>query len=149
MNLVPPKVKDALFKAFTPIHNELYRRTGGRLGGQAGRLPMLLLTSTGRRSGQPRTTPLGYLPDGDRMVVIASYGGDDRHPQWYLNLQANPEASVQVGSETRRVRAATATAEEKAELWPRVVALYAGYAGYQQMTSRDIPLVILTPVSPV
>jgi deazaflavin-dependent oxidoreductase (nitroreductase family) len=130
MKLIPPKVKDALFNTGTAVHNQLYRRTGGRVGGQAGRLPMLLL---------------GYLPDGERMVVVASYGGDDRHPQWYLNLQANPEATVQVGSETRRVRAATATAEEKAELWPRVVALNPGYAGYQQLTTRDIPLVILTP----
>jgi deazaflavin-dependent oxidoreductase (nitroreductase family) len=146
VKLITPKLKDALFKAGTSVHNELYRRTGGRLGGRAGRLPMLLLTTTGRKTGQARTTPLGYLPDGDRMVVVASYGGDDRHPQWYLNLQANPEATVQAGARTQRVRAATATGEEKAELWPRVLALYSGYAGYQQTTTRDIPLVILTPV---
>jgi deazaflavin-dependent oxidoreductase (nitroreductase family) len=146
MNIITPKAKDALFKAGTSVHNQLYRRTGGRVGAKAGRIPMLLLTTTGRKTGQPRTTPLGYLSDGDRMVVVASYGGDDRHPQWYLNLQANPEATVQAGARTQRVRAATATAEEKAELWPRAVALNPGYAGYQQKTTRDIPLVILTPV---
>jgi deazaflavin-dependent oxidoreductase (nitroreductase family) len=106
---------------------------------------MLLLTTTGRRSGKRRTTPLGYLPDGDRRILVASFGGDDRHPQWYLNLKAHPEAEIQVGSETQLVRAATATVEEKAELWPRVVELYSGYEGYQRRTTRDIPLVILTP----
>jgi F420H(2)-dependent quinone reductase len=145
MKLITPKVKDALFKAGTSLHNQLYRWTGGKIGGKAGALPMLLLTTTGRRSGQPRTTPLGYLPDGDRMVLVASFGGDDRHPQWYLNLQAHPDATVQVGPETKRVRATTATPDEKAVLWPRVVALYSGYAGYQEKTSRDIPLVILSP----
>jgi F420H(2)-dependent quinone reductase len=146
MKLITPKVKDALFKAGTSVHNEIYRRTGGRVGGKGARIPLLLLTTTGRKSGQPRTTPLGYLPDGERMVVVASYGGDDRHPQWYLNLQANPEATVQAGAETKRVRAATATAEEKAELWPRAVALHPGYAGYQEKTTRDLPVVILTPI---
>ena len=146
MKLITPKVKDALFKAGTSVHNQLYRRTGGRVGAKAGHIPMLLLTTTGRKTGQPRTTPLGYLCDGDRMVVVASYSGDDRHPQWYLNLQANPEATVQAGARTLRVRAATATAEEKAELWPRAVAQYSGYAGYQQKTTRDIPMVILTPI---
>jgi deazaflavin-dependent oxidoreductase (nitroreductase family) len=145
MSLITPRVKDVLFRMGTAVHTDLYRWTGGRLGGRAGRMPMLLLTTTGRKSGRARTTPLGYLPDGDRMVLVASYGGDDRHPQWYRNLQANPEATVQVGAQARRVRAATATAEEKAELWPRVVALYPGYGAYQRKTTRDIPLVILTP----
>jgi F420H(2)-dependent quinone reductase len=145
MKLITPKVKDVLSKAVTSAHNELYRRTGGKVGGKAGALPMLLLTTTGRKSGRPRTTPLGYLADGDRIVLVASYGGDDRHPQWYLNLQANPDASVQVGAERRRVRATTATPEEKAVLWPRWVARYPTYARYQQMTTRDIPMVILSP----
>ena len=145
MSLITPKVKDALFKVGTSVHNQLYRRTGGKVGGQAGALPMLLLTTTGRKSGQPRTTPLGYLADGDRMVLVGSYGGDERHPQWYLNLRANPDATVQVGAGTKRVRAATATPEEKAVLWPRLVGQYPGYAHYQEKTTRDIPLVILTP----
>jgi deazaflavin-dependent oxidoreductase (nitroreductase family) len=142
---VNPELKDAMFKAATAAHIQLYRWTGGRLGGRAGKAPMLLLTVTGRKSGRPRTTPLVYLPDGDRRILIASFGGDDRHPQWYLNLQANPEATVQIGAETHRVRAATATAEEKAELWPRIVQIWPGYEGYQRKTERDIPVVILTP----
>ncbi len=145
MSRITPRVKDALFKVGASVHNELYRRTGGKVGGQAGGLPMLLLTTTGRKSGQPRTTPLGYLADGDRMVLVGSYGGDERHPQWYLNLRAHPDATVQVGAETKRVRAVTATPEEKAVLWPRLVTLYPGYARYQEKTTRDIPLVILTP----
>lgn len=140
-----PQLKDALFKWGTAVHIQLYRWTGGRLGGGAGKVPMLLLTTTGRRSGKRRTTPLGYLPDGDRRILVASFGGDDRHPQWYLNLEAHPEAEIQVGSGTQLVRAATATPEEKAELWPRVIELYSGYEGYQRRTTRDIPLVILTP----
>lgn len=139
------ELKDALFKGFTAVHTELYRRTGGRLGGGIGKAPMLLLTTAGRRSGKRRTTPLVYLPDGDRRILVASFGGDDRMPQWYLNLKAHPEAEIQVGSQTHRVRATTATPEEKTELWPRVVELYAGYEGYQRRTKRDIPLVILTP----
>ena len=146
MNLMNPKVRDALFKAGSAVHTELIRRTGGKVGAKMGRLPLLLLTTTGRKTGQPRTSPLGYLPDGDRYIVIASFGGDDRMPQWYLNLEANPEATIQIASETKKVRAATATPEEKAALWPRVVDLNPGYAGYQKKTDRDIPLVILTPV---
>jgi len=106
---------------------------------------MLLLTTTGRKTGQRRTTPLFYLPDGDRLVLIASYAGDDRHPQWFNNLVATPVVSVEIAGETRGMRSAVATAEEKARLWPRLVALYEGYDAYQRMTSRDIPVVILTP----
>lgn len=140
-----PKLKDTLARAATAVHVELFRRTGGRLGSRAGKMRMLLLTTAGRRSGEPRTVPLGYVEDGDRKVLVASYGGDDRHPQWYRNLLASPEATIQVSAETQRVRAATATPEEKARLWPRVVAAYPGYASYQQKTQREIPLVILTP----
>ena len=141
-----PQLKDALFRLATGIHIELFRRTGGRIGSQAGKLPMLLLTTTGRKSGQPRTVPLAYLADGDRKVLVASFGGDDRHPQWYRNLEASGEATIQIGSETQKARAVTASPEERAELWPKVVALYGGYAGYQKKTTREIPLVILTPV---
>jgi deazaflavin-dependent oxidoreductase (nitroreductase family) len=146
VNVPKEKVKDALARATGTVHTQILRRTGGKVGGKLGRLPLLLLTTTGRKSGQPRTSPLGYLPDGDRYILVASYGGDDRMPQWYLNLVANPEATIQIGSETKKVRAATATPEEKAALWPRIVDLYSGYAGYQKKTDRDIPLVILTPV---
>ena len=139
------RAKDAAFRVVTGIHREIYRRTGGRLTAKAGRVQMLLLTTTGRRTGRPRTTPLFYMPDGDRLVLIASYGGDDRDPQWFKNLTANPDVTVQIGGENRRMRAAVASPEEKARLWPRAVELYKGYDAYQRRTERDIPLVVLTP----
>ena len=141
--LLPPRAKDAVFRLVTGLHREIYRRTGGRLTARIGLVPMLLLTTTGRRTGQPRTTPLFYLPDGDRLVLVASYAGDDRDPQWFKNLVANPDVSIQIEGQTRRMHAAVATPEEKARLWPQAVALYQGYAAYQRRSRRDIPLVVL------
>jgi len=142
-------VKDALFRVATGLHTSLYRRSGGKIGGQiAGRIfksPFMLLTTTGRRSGQPRTVPLLCVRDGDRFLAIASFGGDDRDPQWLKNLQSNPEAMIELLGETIPVRATIATPEEKKVLWPKVLAAYKGYANYQRRTSRDIPVVILTP----
>jgi deazaflavin-dependent oxidoreductase (nitroreductase family) len=138
------KLKDTLSRAATFVHREVYKRTGGKVGAKIGSTTMGLLTTTGRKSGQPRTTPLNCTPDGDRWLLVASYGGDDRDPQWFKNLQANPEASLQIGAEVFPVRAAVATAEEKKALWPKVVAGYKGYDGYQRRTSRDIPVVVLT-----
>jgi deazaflavin-dependent oxidoreductase (nitroreductase family) len=86
------------------------------------------------------------MADGDRWLLVASYGGDDRDPQWFQNLQANPEATIQLGAETIPVRATVATPEEKQELWPKAVSVYKGYEGYQRRTSREIPVVILTRV---
>jgi deazaflavin-dependent oxidoreductase (nitroreductase family) len=144
MNIDRSAVKDVFFRLTTGAHREIYRRTGGRFGAKAGGLQMMLLTTTGRRSGQPRTTPLNCIRDGDRYLAVASFGGDDRDPQWFKNLQANPEATVQLGSETFPVRATVATDDEKKTLWPKVVGIYKGYEGYQRKTSRDIPIVILT-----
>ena len=138
------KAKDVFARAVTALHTEVYKRTGGKVGGKAGRTTMGLLTTTGRTSGQPRTTPLNIVADGDRWLLVASYGGDDRDPQWFKNLQANPEATIQLGTESIRVRATVAGDEEKKTLWPKVVAVYRGYEGYQRKTSRDIPVVILT-----
>jgi F420H(2)-dependent quinone reductase len=138
-------VKDALFRVATGLHTALYRRTGGKIAGQMFfKSPFMLLTTTGRRSGQPRTVPLLCIRDRDRFLAIASFGGDDRHPQWFKNLQANPEATIELGGETIPVRATVATPEEKKALWPKVLAAYKGYANYQRRTSRDIPVVILT-----
>jgi F420H(2)-dependent quinone reductase len=137
-------LKDAVFKAVTALHIQVYRRTGGKFGAKAGSTTMGLLTTTGRKSGQPRTTPLNIMADGDRWLLVASYGGDDRDPQWFRNLQANPDATIQVGSDIIRVRATVATPEDKKTLWPKVVAAYKGYEGYQRKTSRDIPVVVLT-----
>ena len=145
LSLDRPTVKDALFRAATFVHRELYRRTGGKVGGQMFKQPLMLLTTTGRRSGQPRVTPLLCVRDGDRFLAIASFGGDDRDPQWFKNLQANPEATVQLDTETIPVRATVATPEEKKTLWPKALTAYKGYASYQRKTSRDIPVVILTP----
>jgi deazaflavin-dependent oxidoreductase (nitroreductase family) len=146
MNLPVDKVKlkDTFSKAVTAVHTQLYRRTGGKVGGKIGASTMGLLTTTGRTSGQPRTTPLNCIADGERYLLVASYGGDDRDPQWFKNLQANPEATLQIGAETFGVRATAATAEEKKDLWPKVVAVYKGYEGYQRKTERDIPVVVLT-----
>jgi deazaflavin-dependent oxidoreductase (nitroreductase family) len=148
------KLKDTLARAVAGLHKEVYRRTGGKFGAQVGKTKLMLLTTTGRRSGQPRTTPLNCMTDGDprgsggvplRYLAVASYGGDDRDPQWFKNLQANPEATIQIGADTIPVRATVATPEEKVVLWPKVVAAYKGYDGYQRKTDRPIPVVILTP----
>ena len=138
------RVKDTLSRTVTALHTQLIRRTGGRFGGQMFKRPMILLTTTGRISGQPRVTPLLCHPDGDRYLLIGSNGGDDRDPQWVQNLLANPEASIELEGETIPVRATIATPEEKKVLWPKATAAYKGYDGYQRRTSRDIPVVILT-----
>jgi deazaflavin-dependent oxidoreductase (nitroreductase family) len=144
---VNPKLKDTVARVITLLHKEAYRRTGGKIGAKVGNTTMALLTTTGRRSGEPRTTPLNCMADGDQFLLVASWGGDDRDPQWFKNLQANPEATVQVGPDIIPVRASVATPEEKKTLWPKVVAAYKGYEGYQRKTERDIPVVILTPVT--
>ncbi|MCA9630746.1 MAG: nitroreductase family deazaflavin-dependent oxidoreductase [Myxococcales bacterium] len=124
----------------------VYRKSGGRVGGRFLRgAPVCLLTTVGRKSGQPRTTPLLYLRDGERVVVVASQGGLPRHPQWYLNLQANPECEVQIRKEILELEARTASAEERAELWPRLLEMYADFGDYQSWTERVIPVVILEP----
>ena len=131
--------------ALTKLHVEAYRRTGGRLFGRYGKAPILLLEHVGRKSGERRTTPLLYLEDGDDLVIIASRGGSDATPAWWLNLRERPETTVQVGSERRQVRAHRATPEERERLWPRVVEMYPDYATYQRRTEREIPLIILSP----
>jgi F420H(2)-dependent quinone reductase len=138
------RVKDTFSRVAMTLHRELIRRTGGKVGGHMFNEPIMLLTTTGRRSGQPRVTPLLCIRDGERYLAIGSNGGDDRTPQWVRNLQADPEASIEVEGETIPVRATIATPEEKNVLWPKAVAAYKGYAGYQRRTERDIPVVILS-----
>lgn len=125
------------------LHRSLYRLTGGRVGGKVAGLPVLLLATTGRKTGTQRTVPLGYFEDGDAYVVVGSKGGAPQHPAWYLNLEAHPEVGVQVGSEQRQMRARRASPEEAERLWPRILALAPGYAKYRAKTSREIPLVLL------
>jgi deazaflavin-dependent oxidoreductase (nitroreductase family) len=128
------------------FHRWVYRISGGRVGGRLLGVPMLLLTTTGRRSGQPHTTALTYLTEGAHFVVVASNGGAPHHPAWLLNLRAHPEVQIQVGPTLHRVRAREAADPERQRLWTRMVQLYAGYGGYQARTTRRIPVVILKPV---
>ena len=127
-------------------HTAVYRATGGVIGHHVpGAPPMLLLDHIGAKSGKVRTTPLAYLRDGDDIVLVASKGGHPRNPAWFHNLVANPDTTVQVGSERRAVHVRVADPEERARLWPKVVDLYSGYRDYQERTDREIPLVILEP----
>ncbi|GCE20534.1 nitroreductase family deazaflavin-dependent oxidoreductase [Dictyobacter kobayashii] len=120
-----------------------FRANNGKVGGPFANANLLLLTSTGAKSGQPRTTPLVYLPDGDRMVIFASKAGAPTNPDWYHNLLANPEATVEVGAETIKVKATVAGAEERDRLYNTQAALAPNFAEYQQKTTRKIPVVIL------
>jgi deazaflavin-dependent oxidoreductase (nitroreductase family) len=131
------------FRILGGVHKCVYRLTGGKIGGRIGKLPVLLLTTIGRKSGQPRTQPLAYTRAGDGYAVIASKGGAHQHPLWYLNLHANPLAEVTVGRETREVRARDAEGEERERLWRALADLYPGYDRYAQKTSRRIPVVVL------
>jgi deazaflavin-dependent oxidoreductase (nitroreductase family) len=123
----------------------LYRLTRGRLGGKLGKAPILLLTSTGRRSGQRRTAPVLYLADGERFVIIGSNAGNTNAPAWSFNLKANPDALVEIGGAKRPVRARLAEGEERAELWRKMNDQYAGFDDYEKQTSRDIALFVLDP----
>ena len=135
------------FRILGHIHTRVYRATGGKQGGRVGKVPVLLLTTTGRKSGQPRTSPLLFTQAGDDgYMVIASKGGAAKHPLWYLNLQANPLAEVTVGRQTRQMRARDAEGEERERLWRALADLYPGYDKYAQKTSRRIPVVVLEPV---
>ncbi len=126
----------------TQSHVALYRSSGGLLGGWM-LAPVLLLTTTGRQSQQQRTTPLTFFPEGENFVVIASYGGGARHPDWWLNLEAQPRADVEVGLARYSVRAREAEREERERLWRRVTGWMPMYAFYQSRTERRIPVVVL------
>jgi F420H(2)-dependent quinone reductase len=128
------------------VHAVIYRVTNGHVGHRfPGTPPMLLLDHVGAKSGIKRTSPLVYIEDGSDVVLIASKGGNPRNPAWFHNLCANPETTVQIGSERRAVRARVATPEERRRLWPKAVEAYSGYDGYQKRTDRQIPIVILEP----
>jgi F420H(2)-dependent quinone reductase len=126
-------------------HAALYRLSGGRIGSNVNG-PVLLLTTVGRKTGQARTWPLGYLRDGDNLVIVGSNGGKDVHPGWFWNLQAQPEADVQVGGRRLRVRAEPAGPADEARLWPLLVAQSLIWGTYRSKTTRHIPVVILRPI---
>jgi deazaflavin-dependent oxidoreductase (nitroreductase family) len=123
----------------------VYRLSGGRLMAKVGRAPVLLLTTTGRKSGQERTAPVVYLADGENVVVINTNAGNARLPAWSLNLKANPEAEVEIGRERRRVRARIAEGDERARLWREHNEQYAGFDDYEARLDREISVIVLEP----
>jgi F420H(2)-dependent quinone reductase len=126
------------------IHRWLWSFTGRKFGNSMGEVPFLMLTTKGRKTGRARTTPVLYLLDGEDFIIVASFGGNDMHPAWYLNLEHRPEAEVTVKGEHRRVLARKVFTEEKKLIWPRLVELYPQFTSYQRRTSREIPLMRLS-----
>jgi F420H(2)-dependent quinone reductase len=135
--------ESGFWKVVGRLHVRMYRATGGALGAKLGPLPHLLLTTVGRKTGQSRTVPLTYMQDGDRYVLVASNGGSDVHPAWWLNLRASPHAEVQVRSERFGIVATEAQGAERDRLWAAVKRFNPFYAQYEQITSRQIPVVVL------
>lgn len=124
----------------------IYRKTGGRIGGTFMRgAPVCLISTIGRQSGQKRTVALIYLEDGPNVVVVASKGGMSHHPQWYLNMEANPDVEVEIGTTVTPMKARRASDEEKAAYWPRLLEIYPDYEEYQARTPRNIPVMIVSP----
>lgn len=135
---------ELVFGPLLRVHQWLYEQSDGRIGSSLGGRPMLLLRTVGRRSQQPRTAALLYVPDGDAFAVIASKGGAPQHPGWFHNLVAQPNVEIQVGRERIPVRARIAKGEERARLWARADEINQGqYAVYQSRTQREIPVVVL------
>lgn len=133
-------------KTGNAVHRTIRSLSGGRLGDRLMGMPTVELEVIGRSSGVARRVMLtAPIHDDTRTVLVASKGGDDRDPEWYRNLVANPEVTITVGGVATRMRARTATADEKADLWPAIVAAYKGYGDYQRRTDRDIPVVICEP----
>jgi deazaflavin-dependent oxidoreductase (nitroreductase family) len=136
-------INDIGGKVMNRSHKAILRLSGGRILSTPMGMPAIELQTIGRKSGKLRSTMLtSPVNDQDRVIIVASKGGDDRHPDWYSNLTANPDVQITIRGETRKLKARTATAAEKAELWPQIVSVYKGYGGYQEKTGRDIPVVI-------
>jgi deazaflavin-dependent oxidoreductase (nitroreductase family) len=135
-------------QCMTGINNTVYRLSGGRVAGHVpSGAPICLVTTVGRKTGRARTVPLLYVRQGDDLVVVASRGGMSAHPAWYLNVLANPEVTLQTGDTRRRARARPARPDETARVWPALLAAYEHFDAYQQRTDREIPVVILSPIS--
>jgi deazaflavin-dependent oxidoreductase (nitroreductase family) len=133
---------------FTALHVSIYRATSGRLGGTFRGAPVMLLTTTGRKSGKPRTTPVLYVRDGETLATVASNGGKARDPQWWSNLRANPAGTVQIKGQLMTVKSRKADPQEKERLWRLLTGVYPTYDEYQTKTNRKIPVVILQPLGP-
>ena len=139
-------MRDSSVRRLSSLHRVVYRLSGGMIGRRLVDNDMLLLTTMGRKTGTAHTVPLLYLRDGPNIVVIASFGGRDRHPEWYLNLVAHPSVTAQVGGSQVSLHGRTASPSERETQWPRVVEAYEAYARYSSRTDREIPVVILEPV---
>ena len=146
MTSTATRAKDLMARVGNVIHRTILTASRGRIGGKGFGMPVVILTTTGRKSGKKRMTMLTTpIHDERRVVLVASYGGDDRHPSWFLNLRDNPDVELELNGKKRAMRARVASSAEKAELWADVVKSHKGYADYQTRTERDIPLVILEP----
>jgi deazaflavin-dependent oxidoreductase (nitroreductase family) len=140
------RAKDLVERLVTGVHRSVYSVSRGRIGGRGLGMPVVQLTTLGRRSGKRRRTMLAApVTDGDRIVLVASHRGDDRHPAWFLNLRDHPDVELTMRGETRRMRARVASPDEKATLWPQIVEMCPDYGQYQRRTERDIPVVIVEP----
>ena len=138
--------KDVIAKAITTFHRFVFDISKGKVAGTTGGMPVVKLTTIGRKSGKPRTTMLtAPLEEDDKVVLVASYGGDDRDPMWFSNLVANPDVDVLIGGSQRKMHARVAEGDERTRLWEALTAEHANYAGYQRKTSRQIPVVVLEP----
>lgn len=140
------RYSDVFIKWMARVNTFMYKRNNGEgLGGTFQKIPVALLTTTGRKTGQPRVSPLYFHRDGERVVVAASRGGSDKTPMWYLNLKANPKVQVQIKDEVLDLTARDATDEERTKYWAKLVEMYPGYEDYQSWTDRVIPLVVCEP----
>jgi F420H(2)-dependent quinone reductase len=144
---VPPpgSLRLKTLNGLTKAQVAVYRRTGGKFANKVKGAPVLLLDHVGRKSGRARTSPVLYLEDGNDLVIVASRGGSDATPAWWLNLKASPDTTVTVGPDRRRVHAHEASADDKVRLWPKLVAVFPDFDVYKQRTSREIPVIVLSP----
>jgi deazaflavin-dependent oxidoreductase (nitroreductase family) len=140
----PGRRQASVLKAWTRFHRWAYRGTNGKVLSRMRGKPTLLLTTTGRRTGRLHTVPLPYFADGDKMIVVGSASGAERHPAWVLNLIANPRVTVQYLADSGPAQAEVLDGDERKAMWERITAEAPWYAGYQQLTSREIPLIRLT-----
>ncbi len=140
------RIANHFIRWMTKANTWVYRATGGKVGGKFMRgAPVCLITTTGRKSGQKRTVALIYLQDGEDVILVASKGGMEHHPQWYLNMEANPDVEVEIGTTITPMKARRASDEEKAAYWPKLVEIYPDYEDYQARTTRNIPVMVLSP----
>jgi F420H(2)-dependent quinone reductase len=140
-------IPKGIFRQMVGLHVLMYRLTKGAVGYKPHYMPVLLLTTTGRKTGKKRTVPVVYMEDGANYVVAASFGGNAKHPAWWLNLMASPQAMIQIKAEQKQIIAQQASREQRSELWARWTALDPNFEAYQQRTRRQIPMAILSPVT--